>query len=449
MSRQTCFVVMPFGAKSTGVASGKGPLTVDFDALWSGAIEPALTTLGYDPIRADLDAGSLIIHEMIQRLAYADLVVAEASIPNGNVYYELGIRHAAREHGCVLISSDWADPLFDIRQMRRVVYPLGDGKVGAAAAATARDALVAGIPGLAGGRSPFFEIVDHQPVDPTGALDVDAFRASVREVNDAVAEMRGIRLMDEAAAAAATQALRARLDAAGTVQDGLRLELLKLLRDAVGWQAVVEYVDGLPAELQALAWVREQRLLAEGKSGDPMKAAGALEQLVDELGETSERCGLVGGRYKTLWRQTLDSDPRAASKHLGSAIEWYRRGMQADLNDYFPSRNLPQLLRARGRGGDDDEARSISAQVVRAVERAIERDIADEWARPTLLGAAFDAVDAYKAEELADRVEDEGHAGWKLSTTLQDLKDRAGLVEAGETRDRLEAVVVRLEALLP
>jgi hypothetical protein len=43
---------------------------------------------GYDPVRADQDTGALIITQMIERIYFADLVLADMTIPNGNVYYE-------------------------------------------------------------------------------------------------------------------------------------------------------------------------------------------------------------------------------------------------------------------------------------------------------------------------------------------------------------------------
>ena len=58
-----------------------------------------IQTLGYEPVRADQDTGSMIITQMIERLYFADLVLADMTIPNGNVYYEVGIRHAAKENG--------------------------------------------------------------------------------------------------------------------------------------------------------------------------------------------------------------------------------------------------------------------------------------------------------------------------------------------------------------
>jgi len=109
-------MIMPYGVKPTPQHEGSAaPRTVNFDRLWDTALRPAITNLGYNAVRADQDLGALIIHEMIQRLAISDLVVADMSIPNGNVYYEVGIRHAAKSQGCVLISADWAQPLFDGR----------------------------------------------------------------------------------------------------------------------------------------------------------------------------------------------------------------------------------------------------------------------------------------------------------------------------------------------
>lgn len=105
-----CFMIMPFGKKSTGIQS---PAIVDFDELWNKAFKPALIALGYRPVRADQDTDSLIIHQMLERLYYSDVVIADISIANANVYYEVGIRHAARTEGCVLIAADWSRPVFD------------------------------------------------------------------------------------------------------------------------------------------------------------------------------------------------------------------------------------------------------------------------------------------------------------------------------------------------
>ena len=116
MPKPFCFMIMPYGRKATQAEAGRGVPEIDFNALWDHAFAPTIIALGYEPVRADQDTGALIINQMIERLYFADLVLADMTIPNGNVYYEVGIRHAAREKGCVLLAADWSKQLFDVAQ---------------------------------------------------------------------------------------------------------------------------------------------------------------------------------------------------------------------------------------------------------------------------------------------------------------------------------------------
>ena len=77
----------------------------------------------------------------------------------------------------------------------------------------------------------------------------------------------------------------------------------------------------------------------------------------------------------------------------------------------------------------------------------MDRDEDDEWTRPTLLGAAFRAGDAEKAEELADAIEDEGVSAWKLDTTLSDLRETLARLEGTPEHAAMADVLERLEAL--
>ena len=67
------------------------------------------------------------------------------------------------------------------------------------------------------------------------------------------------------------------------------LALLRLVRDNLDWPDVVAYVDSLPDRLRRHPLVMEQRLLAlaKQKEGDPAGAAGALKQLIRDVGPTS------------------------------------------------------------------------------------------------------------------------------------------------------------------
>ena len=104
--RPICFMVMPFGIKTVHPRPDSAPSTIDFDALWNKALAPLIEELGYDPVRADQDTGAAILQEMLERLFFSDLVIADMTIPNGNVYYEIGIRHACQKTGCLLISAN-------------------------------------------------------------------------------------------------------------------------------------------------------------------------------------------------------------------------------------------------------------------------------------------------------------------------------------------------------
>src|SRR5215831_15000642 len=157
MPRPICFMVMPYSTKSTGTPSPAGaPDKINFDRLWDAALRPAIDAAGYEPVRANEDIGALIINEMIERLAISDLVLADVSIPNGNVYYEVGIRHAAQKQGCIMTAATWSKALFDIDQMRQIRYPLPEESISDETAAEIINIVQAAIPVMAAGDSPFY-----------------------------------------------------------------------------------------------------------------------------------------------------------------------------------------------------------------------------------------------------------------------------------------------------
>ena len=169
--------------------------------------------------------------------------------------------------------------------------------------------------------------------------------------------------------------------------------------------------------------VRETNAFALANAGEPIEAIAKLEELMTLLGPTPERLGLLGGRYKRLAAKA--ATPAERLVYLNKSIDAYERGMEIDLNQYYCSSNLPRLYLQRNRKGDRERAVAVSQIVVAACERAKKRKDADEWLRPTLLGAAFDAGAADKAEELAMEVLAEGAARWKLATTQDpDTKNR-------------------------
>src|SRR6476646_10501831 len=93
------FIVRPFGVKKDLTQKD-----IDFDRVERELIAPALTRLDISgrTTAEILEAGN-IRTDMFQRLLTAGLVIADLSIHNANVFYELGIRHSLRDRHTFLL----------------------------------------------------------------------------------------------------------------------------------------------------------------------------------------------------------------------------------------------------------------------------------------------------------------------------------------------------------
>ena len=427
------------------------PGELDCDALWDRVYRPVIESLGYLPIRADADTGSVIVKDMLERLAFAHLVLADVTLPNGNVYYEIGIRHVACQTGCVLLATSWSKQLFDIDQFRSIRYPLVDGLVPESEAASIRATLVEGIRRIKDAKTPWHELVTTDETQKRAA----AFREQSEAVSLFQSRMRAARLAPRSDRTAMVKALVDDVHAASLTIPEVACELLTLVRDEVGWNDTLQFARALPASTRHLPFVREQEMLALAESGRHLEAIGLLESLIETHGDSPERQGLIGGRYKRLWKAALaertgrgEDRPSADERRfLNKAIEHYTHGMELDYNQYYCSCNLPSLLRVRARPGDAERASLVDQFVVAACDRALKRAESNPWLRPTLLGAAFRARDVAKAQELAEQVEQEGAARWQLASTLAELELSVAQATGHESHDDLRAIYETLRQL--
>ena len=446
MPDQVAFMVMPFNRKPTGRTEKGVPAEVNFDALWENVYKPVLEQeLGYKAVRADRDVGALIISQMIQRLAIADLVVADITLANANVYYEVGVRHAAKEQGCVLVGADWARPVFDLDQMRQLRFPLSDGNVTKKKTIKAAvDALRKDLKALVDGVSPVFDALPGFPTPDPGRIK--AFADTVDELSRFEADAKAVRVAPKAEQGERVRLLVDQYRTRPAVRDAVSLELIRLIRDHLNWQDVLEYVDALPMNVAKLPFVLEQRALALSATGDIPGSIGRFEQLIADHGETSDRWGMLGGRYKRLAR--LADTPGERARYLDQAINAYERGMNVDLNDFYPTSNLPSLYRERGAIGD--EQRAVEAEIVTAVacRAAIANETANEWVRPALLLNAFQRGAVAEAIKLHGAVESDGLSAWKVDSVIADLRATVATHDDPEIEAGLDVVLKQLESLL-
>ena len=88
-----------------------------------------------EALRGDEERTGGIIHSaMFARLLLAEFVVADLTLANANVFYELGIRHAAKPFTTVPIFANASALPFDVALVRAVGYQLKKGKLTKAAA---------------------------------------------------------------------------------------------------------------------------------------------------------------------------------------------------------------------------------------------------------------------------------------------------------------------------
>lgn len=115
-----CFVVMPYGNKPFPDGSGR---QYDFEKVWRVLISRAVREAGMVPVRSDQRESSGLVHsEMFRDLRDREVVLADLSLDNPNVFYELGVRHVMNASGTVLICRHNARLPFDVGLSRVIFY---------------------------------------------------------------------------------------------------------------------------------------------------------------------------------------------------------------------------------------------------------------------------------------------------------------------------------------
>ena len=416
--KKIAFVAMPFGTKETGFHAGTGaPSKVDFDALWNLAYYPALARAGYLPVRADTQEGSLIIRDMLAQLMLADLVVADISIPNANVYYETGLRHAGSAKACLLLGADWADPVFDLAQIRRRTYSLGPAAPEAADYERIEEQIFSAVRTLDTFENPLRELIDSELLDQGQSSQLKEARdAAIRFQTD----VRACRL--KTSAQEAKQAAQQMVEEyqAHFLPPYATRQLFELIRDVLGWQALIDFHAKLADGSRKLPFFREQIALARCKTGDTAQAISAVETLIAQHGASGERSRLLGWFYRHRYLE-LDAG-REKQLALKAAIKHYEQGFKLDLNDYGCARNLLVLYPLRNEDGDTDAAADMAAHILHVCDHKELLNSDDKWVPAARLLVTFHAQDIDQARSLADDVALAGLANWELALCIEFLE---------------------------
>lgn len=96
--------------------------------IYRELIKPIVQQSGYKPIRADeLEHFGNITRDIIELIFESNLVIADLSGKNANVFYELGVRHALLRYGTIPIIRKGENLPFDIANYRAIFYSLETG----------------------------------------------------------------------------------------------------------------------------------------------------------------------------------------------------------------------------------------------------------------------------------------------------------------------------------
>lgn len=418
-----CFVLMPFGRKH----AGDGRL-VDFDAVYKKIILPGITNAGLVPLRADEEIVGGIIHKpMFERLVLCEYAVADLTTANANVFYELGVRHAARPWATQLLFADgWGRLPFDVASLRAQPYGLDAGGMpieaerdAEALAGRLREAQKAAVD------SPLFQLLEGFP--EVKHLKTDVFRERLRFAEDVKAKLAAARGLG----VDALTEVEIALGDLGYADSAVVVDLFLSYRSVEAWDRMIDVASRMSPPLASTVMVREQVGFALNRAGKSNQAERWLLDVIRDRGASSETCGILGRVYKDKWQVAVRGGHTAlANGWLDKAIEAYIQGFETDWRDAYPGVNAVTLMESKN---PVDPRQAQLLPVVRyAVLQKIARGQFDYWDRATLLELAILANDQRSAESelsfalAAMRDAWEGETTAKNLSILRDVRQRRG-----------------------
>ena len=108
-----CFVIAPIGDEGSETRRRS-------DQILKHVISPATVECGYQVIRADkISEPGIITSQVIQHIIDDNLVIADLTGKNPNVFYELAVRHAVKKPVVQIIQSGESIP-FDVAPTRTI-----------------------------------------------------------------------------------------------------------------------------------------------------------------------------------------------------------------------------------------------------------------------------------------------------------------------------------------
>lgn len=464
------FVVMPFGKKevprdllkepkvevTAGVPASQDILKVDFDALYEKLLGPALRVAGCEPFRAtDEKGGGDIRKDMFFELVTADLVLADISILNANVFYELGVRHAVGPRGVISVHGGWAARPFDVAPDRTFNY---DGTLfiagrprDAAWEERLREAVAALGKTLRGAlaedeetvSSPVYSLVEGlKPMDWSGISTARAhyFQSLSEEWRQRVKVARKERHPGDILTLAGDMPTRLH-------RQQLLWQCARALVELHRFEAARGVLDDLLEMDRDNFEAKAFRALVDHRTGRTANAEETLDALVSAKPGDGEAQGMLGRVYKDLWRVAWKALPTVEARQAAAmenaviavkAIASYERALRQDLGNYYNGINVVTLqslldFLAAKTGSSPAETgiadlKELISVVGVAARHALRTPGQVAWAAPTLGELAIVRGDGPEAMRLYQQAANApGVPYFEVDSMLSQLRNFEGL----------------------
>lgn len=394
MMKPICFAIMPFGKKKVNGEE------VDFDNIYNKILKPAIEKAEMIPIREDEELSGGIIHKtMIEKIIFSDFVLVDTSMENVNVFYELGIRHMASKNNTLLISFNNKMNVFDISPVRYYFYDKNDiNEIGKIAKK------ISEIHNKEVKTSPIYDFFDFE-IDKTKYKDkIESFKEKSKKINELEEELliakakKDIQKLEE-------------LEDKVIFDNNLSVKLYITYRDLKKYEKMLNFYEKLKNELKENKFILQQYAFALNRLGRREESEITLKKIIEKFGEDSETMGILGRIYKDLWEEKNNNS------YLKKAIDVYKKGFEADLNDYYPGINLLTLALYDGN-------KEILDKYLPIVEVAVEKSFKnkkDYWGVATKLEVAFIKQDCKLAKKMLEEIIFCDKEKWMLETTLKNL----------------------------
>ena len=177
--RKICFVISPIGEEGSEVRERS-------DQILKHIISSSVEQLGYTIIRADkISEPGIITTQIIEHIVDADLVIADLTDKNPNVFYELAIRHAIRKPLVQMIKKGEVIP-FDVAATRIIQFDLQSLD----SVAAAKEEIISQVKSLEAGKSeihnPISVSLDLKVLKESGNIE----ERSLADIVEAVSDLR-------------------------------------------------------------------------------------------------------------------------------------------------------------------------------------------------------------------------------------------------------------------